>query len=394
MRSWSAFGSLHVRRTTGSIFDGLSKTRRSSRHGRACSIRAIWRAATASSNTSITTATPTCTRRRHARCSRGPQATRTRGAGRDPQARSTARPSAGSNAATCDVAVDPPLPVREAAEGSRPKGPRVDRIRRDAVLPSPGEPTTRCEPRRCESRRRRRMMENVEVRSGTTRRFVVPIIASIAVNVAIWLSYTPLAFYHTTPAQREVVVRTMRLERHRTVVRPKVPRPAPRLARKPKPKPLVASAHVHLRPIARLPARPTRRRPSRIRSAPLDGSGAPSMSFEHHQGVKLEMPRSYGTQDLANGAAADVSKFVDFFESAGRVRAAGVARQSQDVVSERTDAPRRGPRHRREPRARRREDVREQARSACVTESTRRGSFRTRSRRKTCRANTKTSYSS
>ena len=41
------------------------------------------------------------------------------------------------------------------------------------------------------------------------------------------------------------------------------------------------------------------------------------MSFNHNQGVKLKIPLSYDTQDLANGAASDVSKYVDFSKAKG-----------------------------------------------------------------------------
>jgi hypothetical protein len=41
------------------------------------------------------------------------------------------------------------------------------------------------------------------------------------------------------------------------------------------------------------------------------------MSFEHNQNLKLKMPVEYDTQDLANGAASDVSKYVDFYKAKG-----------------------------------------------------------------------------
>ena len=41
------------------------------------------------------------------------------------------------------------------------------------------------------------------------------------------------------------------------------------------------------------------------------------MSFKHNRSVKLTMPPKYDTQDLANGAASDVSKYVDFSQARG-----------------------------------------------------------------------------
>ena len=41
------------------------------------------------------------------------------------------------------------------------------------------------------------------------------------------------------------------------------------------------------------------------------------MSFKHNAGVKFKMPVQYDTQDLGNGAASDVSKYVDFSKAKG-----------------------------------------------------------------------------
>jgi hypothetical protein len=130
-----------------------------------------------------------------------------------------------------------------------------------------------------------------------------------------------LASFPSEPEPRTTVVSVLHLERRRPATpRPTTPPPRPAtILRTPIPamptpvaratplRHVLAAAHPKPKHVARAP----HTTPAR------DGSGAPSMSFNHNQSVKLKMPITYDTQDLANGAASDVSKYVDFSKAKG-----------------------------------------------------------------------------
>ncbi len=169
------------------------------------------------------------------------------------------------------------------------------------------------------------MTDNGRQRGAYTRRILWSVLASLALNALLLVAYPYLAFRPSESKQRTAVVAVLHLERRRPTPRPTAPprRPPPR-------RPAVVHTPVPAtpKPVARITP-PPRRRPAaappkraHIVRAPhvkamRDGSGAPSMSFKHNQSVALKMPLRYDTQDLANGAASDISKYVDFSKAKG-----------------------------------------------------------------------------
>ena len=165
--------------------------------------------------------------------------------------------------------------------------------------------------------------KNGRRRSAGMRTIFWSILASLGLNGLLLVVYPHLAYRPSEPEQRTIVVSVLHLERRRPTPRPTTPprRPRPTIARTPVPvmptpvaratplrRPRVVAAHVKPPRVARAP---------RSAPPPRDGSGAPSMSFQHNAGVKLRMPLQYDTQDLGNGAASDVSKYVDFSKAKG-----------------------------------------------------------------------------
>lgn len=152
-------------------------------------------------------------------------------------------------------------------------------------------------------------------------------LASLGLNGLLIIAYPHLAYRPSEPTERTAVVAVLHLERRQPISpRPTTPPRRPRPVRQPKivrtPIPVMPTPVALATPL-RHPLAAAHRKPSLVAPAPRttplprDISGAPSMSFEHHQGVKMRMPQRYDTQDLGNGASSDVSKYVDFSKAKG-----------------------------------------------------------------------------
>lgn len=166
--------------------------------------------------------------------------------------------------------------------------------------------------------------KNGHRRNVGARRVFWSILASLGLNGLLLVLFPHLAIRPSEVKQRTAVVAVLHLEHRRPTPRPTMP---PRRPPPPRPPKIVRTpAPVKPTPVAR--ATPLRRpratahpKPHRIVRTPhmtsRDTSGAPSMSFQHNQSVKLRMPLQYDTQDLGNGAASDISKYVDFSKAKG-----------------------------------------------------------------------------
>ena len=158
-------------------------------------------------------------------------------------------------------------------------------------------------------------------RSARTWRVVWSILASLGLNGLLLVVYPHLGYRSSEPEPRTAVVSVLRLERRRPTPQPTTPPRPPTISRTPvpvMPTPVARATPMHHPLAARAHKKPPRvARAPRTTLSPRDTSGAPSMSFRHNAGVKLRMPLTYDTQDLANGAASDVSKYVDFSKAKG-----------------------------------------------------------------------------
>lgn len=164
-------------------------------------------------------------------------------------------------------------------------------------------------------------------RGGIDRRLLWCFVVSLLLNAFLWVACPRLAF-HRDDTRQKVVVSSIHFERR------KPPRPHPRLARRPRPRPKPVALRT---PAPRPPATPKPEvrkkivapalaKPHRRLAPPLvqrkpsrNFDGTPSMSFTTHQSAALDLPTNWSKQDLANGAAADTTLWIDFKKAKGAI---------------------------------------------------------------------------
>ncbi|MBD5657330.1 MAG: hypothetical protein IAI50_19435, partial [Candidatus Eremiobacteraeota bacterium] len=164
-------------------------------------------------------------------------------------------------------------------------------------------------------------------RSARSRRILWSILASLGLNGLLLIVYPYLAYRPSELREPTTVVSVLQFERHRATPRPTMPPPHPRPQKRPAivrtPVPVMPTPVARATPLRHPPVTANHPKPPRVARAPhtkpaaRDLAGSPSMSFNHNEGVKLKMPMKYDTQDLGNGAASDVSKYVDFSKAKG-----------------------------------------------------------------------------
>jgi len=171
----------------------------------------------------------------------------------------------------------------------------------------------------------------------TRQRLLWSLVASACLNLALWVTY-PLAVNHQSEQKRHVVVSKVNVAMLH-IDRRRAPK---RRARRPPPgRPQTAFVHtpVPVRPAKRKPVVPkkiavaprpavhrslrrprVRRKPSSLASppTPMPYHGASgSLTFTPHHSGRFRLPPNWATQDLANGAAADTSLWLDFKHAKG-----------------------------------------------------------------------------
>lgn len=164
---------------------------------------------------------------------------------------------------------------------------------------------------------------HIRQRDGAGRRILWCVLASVLLNVFLWVLCPRLSF---DPIDRnsKIVVSTIRIER-RSIPLPRARRRSPA-----RPKP---SAMLSLRP--RLPVKHKREMPKKTivsstinehrrakrphaqpKPLPYTGVTGP-LSFTTRQAAKLKLPARWDKQDFANGAAADSTLWLDFSKARG-----------------------------------------------------------------------------
>ncbi len=160
-------------------------------------------------------------------------------------------------------------------------------------------------------------------RRGVPPRLLWSLLASVAINLFLWVTVNPhLSFPQEVP-KKKISVSSISIE-HRIVPRPHARRkprllPHPHVHRKPSllqppqarrlPRPL---PHSHARKKPRQPLHPN------AHSKPLDPlrwSG--NLSFTPHQSAALKLPESWATQDNGNAASANMTVWMDFKKARG-----------------------------------------------------------------------------
>lgn len=164
---------------------------------------------------------------------------------------------------------------------------------------------------------------NVWQRHDVPRRLLWSILASMAINMLLWVTVYPHISFPREVQKKEIGVSSLRIE-HRIVprhhARPKPPLlPHPRAKTKPR---LLVHPQVKTKP-RRLPQSHPRSKPrpplpsdahSKLVESPF-WSG--KLSFRPHQSAALKLPASWATQDNGNAAAANMTVWMDFKKARG-----------------------------------------------------------------------------
>ena len=183
------------------------------------------------------------------------------------------------------------------------------------------------------------MMMSSDVGQRNARpRFFWAVLISALINSLLCLSYRSLSLDRTVPSQK-IAVSTIHVvhrkishhhARRRIVTHPRIAsRPIPIVRAVVPQRPIVRKRVVPIAKIAAVPkvgshhrfhrhhhvARP---RPStESASSLLDDEIYATKTFETHQAARLDLPTNWGTQDMANGAAAQTTIWLDFKKARG-----------------------------------------------------------------------------
>ena len=150
-----------------------------------------------------------------------------------------------------------------------------------------------------------------------TSRALFAVAASILLNAALWTLASPLFTHVDAKLRQHVIVSVLHIQRRRpasprrrSTPRPQrtIPTSVPKLVAKTPPK-LIHPRYEH----------PHRLHPKQHVIAPpaVQRDGSPAMSFSHHQAATIKLPANWGAQDLANGAAANTTLWLDFKKAKG-----------------------------------------------------------------------------
>ncbi len=168
------------------------------------------------------------------------------------------------------------------------------------------------------------MISNIRQRDSARQRLLWSLLASVGLNISIWVTYPHLSLNRDEQKQT-VVVSRIRIE-HRSVPHPHRRRRSP-----PQPRPSALLSLMPHRPATQKPEVQKKktvvsliphqhRHDPRPRAKPKptpDPGGAPSMSFTQHQAAALKLPVNWDKQDFANGAAANTTLWLDFKKARG-----------------------------------------------------------------------------
>ncbi len=158
-------------------------------------------------------------------------------------------------------------------------------------------------------------------RRGVPRRVLWSLLASMAINVFLWMTVYPhLSFPREVP-RKKVSVASVRIE-HRIVPRPharKRPQLLPRPQAQTKPQLHARNAQRLPRPFPHSHSRKKPRQPVPLEAhrKPPESRWSGHLSFTPHQSAALRLPASWATQDNGNAAAANMTVWMDFKKARG-----------------------------------------------------------------------------